>query len=71
MRKAGYKYVDSHLFQQGNSHDYCSFYGYQCFEVAAVAYIKEINDNSLHHFIYYAKDMVKYTRNNNKQMNIT
>ncbi|OCG41131.1 PoNe immunity protein domain-containing protein [Gilliamella sp. Bif1-4] len=64
LRKAGYEYIDIHLWQQGDSRDCCSFYGYWCFEAAAVAYLKDIDDSCLHRFIYYPKDMVEYARNN-------
>ncbi|UYZ82735.1 DUF1911 domain-containing protein [Entomomonas sp. E2T0] len=63
LRKAGYEYIDIHLSQQEDSRDYCSFYGYWCFEAAAVAYLKNIDDSSLQHFMYYPKDMVAYARN--------
>jgi hypothetical protein len=66
LRKTGYSYIDSHLKQQGDSRDTCSFVGYWCFEAAAVAYLKDIDDSSLHRFIYYPKDMVEYARNNRK-----
>ena len=66
LRKAGNVYIDSHLLQQGDSRDTCSFVGYWCFEAAAVAYLKDIDDSSLHRFIYYPKDMVEYARNNHK-----
>lgn len=62
LRKAGYEYIDIHLSQQGDSRSYCSFYGYWCFEAAAVAYLKNIDDSTLHHFIYYPKEMVEYAR---------
>ena len=64
LRKAGYVYIDSHLLQQGDSRDCCSFYGYWCFEAAAVAYLKNIDDSTLHRFMYYPKDMVEYARAN-------
>jgi hypothetical protein len=64
LRKTGYSYIDSHLWQQGDSRDSCFFVGYWCFEAAAVAYLKDIDDSSLHRFIYYPKDMVEYARNN-------
>ena len=62
LRKSGYVYMDSHLNQQGDSRDCCSFVGYWCFEAAAVAYLKNIDDSTLHRFIYYPKDMVEYAR---------
>ena len=62
LRKTGYGYMDSHLNQQGDSRDCCSFVGYWCFEAAAVAYLKNIDDSTLHRFIYYPKDMVEYAR---------
>ena len=62
LRKSGYGYIDSHLNQQGDSRDCCSFVGYWCFEAAAVAYLKNIDDSTLHRFIYYPKDMVEYAR---------
>ncbi|PIT22240.1 hypothetical protein BGI36_04055 [Snodgrassella communis] len=64
LRKSGYSYIDSHLKQQGGSKDTCSFVGYWCFEAAAVAYLKDIDESSLHRFIYYPKDMVEYACNN-------
>ena len=62
LRKTGYVYIDSHLFQQGDSRECCCFYGYWCFEAAAVAYLKNIDDSTLHRFMYYPKDMVEYAR---------
>ena len=62
LRKTGYVYMDSHLNQQGDSRDCCSFVGYWCFEAAAVAYLKNIDDSTLYRFIYYPKDMVEYAR---------
>lgn len=62
LRKADYPYIDSHLDQNEESRDCCSFYGYWCFEAAAVAYLKNIDDSSLHRFIYYPKDMIDYAR---------
>ena len=62
LRETGYEYIDSHLNQQGDSRDCCSFVGYWCFEAAAVAYLKNIDDSTLHRFIYYPKDMVAYAR---------
>ncbi|KDN15677.1 PoNe immunity protein domain-containing protein [Snodgrassella communis] len=44
-----------------------SFCGYWCFEAAAVASLKDIDESSLHRFIYYPKDMVEYACNNNRQ----
>jgi len=64
QRKAGNVYIDIHLLQQGDSRDCCSFYGYWCFEAAAVAYLKNIDDSTLHRFMYYPKDMVEYARAN-------
>ncbi|MCO6554795.1 MAG: DUF1911 domain-containing protein [Gilliamella sp.] len=66
LRKADNVYIDIHLLQQGDSQDCCTFHGYWCFEAAAVAYLKDIDDSSLHRFIYYPKDMVEYARNNRK-----
>lgn len=62
LRKAGNVYIDIHLLQQGDSRDCCSFHGYWCFEAAAVAYLKNIDDSTLHRFMYYPKDMVEYAR---------
>ncbi|MCX8726443.1 PoNe immunity protein domain-containing protein [Gilliamella sp. B2838] len=62
LRKAGNVYIDIHLLQQGDSRDCCSFHGYWCFEAAAVAYLKNIDDSTLHHFMYYPKNMVEYAR---------
>ena len=62
LRKAGNVYIDSHLIQQGDSRECCSFHGYWCFEAAAVAYLKNIDDSTLHRFMYYPKDMVEYAR---------
>ena len=62
LRKAGNVYIDIHLLQQGDSRDCCTFHGYWCFEAAAVAYLKNIDDSTLHHFMYYPKNMVEYAR---------
>lgn len=62
LRKAGNVYIDIHLLQQGDSRDCCTFHGYWCFEAAAVAYLKNIDDSTLHRFIYYPKDIVDYAR---------
>ena len=64
LRKAGNVYIDIHLLQQGDSRDCCTFHGYWCFEAAAVAYLKNIDDSTLHRFMYYPKDMVEYARAN-------
>jgi hypothetical protein len=64
LRKAGNVYIDIHLLQQGDSQDCCTFHGYWCFEAAAVAYLKDIDDSTLHRFMYYPKDMVEYARAN-------
>ncbi|HCT4438984.1 TPA: DUF1911 domain-containing protein [Klebsiella aerogenes] len=62
LRKTGYTYFGSHIRQHGDSRDCCSFHGYWCFEAAAVAYLKGIDDTALHHYLYYPKDMVNYAR---------
>ena len=62
LYKAGNVYMDSHLIQQGDSRECCTFHGYWCFEAAAVAYLKNIDDSTLHRFMYYPKDMVEYAR---------
>ena len=54
--------LELQLNQQDNSRDCCSFVGYWCFEAAAVAYLKNIDDSTLHRFIYYPKDMIAYAR---------
>ncbi|MCO6505606.1 MAG: DUF1911 domain-containing protein [Snodgrassella sp.] len=51
LRKTGYNYNDSHLKQQENAKDTCSVVGYWCFEAAAVAHLKDIDESNLHHFI--------------------
>ncbi|PIT54215.1 PoNe immunity protein domain-containing protein [Snodgrassella communis] len=53
LRKTGYNYNDSHLKQQENAKDICSFVGYWCFEAASVAHLKDIDGSKLHRFIYY------------------
>ncbi|ENT2952091.1 PoNe immunity protein domain-containing protein [Klebsiella aerogenes] len=62
LRKADDGYIDSHIIQHSDSRDCCSFHGYWCFEAAAVAYLKGIDDTTLHHYLYYPKDMVNYAR---------
>lgn len=65
LRKAGYSIIDSHLNQQGRLSSGSPFYGYWCFDAAAVAYLKNIDNSSLHRFMYYPKDIVAYSRKNN------
>lgn len=60
--KAREAYIDSNLWNKDIYNAPCCFYGYWCFEAAAVAYLKNIDDSRLHRFIYYPKDMIEYAR---------
>ena len=39
-----------------------TYIGYWAFEVAALVYLMDLDDSSLHKYIYYPKDMVEYAR---------
>jgi hypothetical protein len=41
---------------------YYFYKGYWSFEAAAVVYLLDLDDTSLHHFLYYPKDLVAYAR---------
>ena len=49
---------DSHLDLQNND----KYVGYWSFESAAVVYLLDLDDSSLHQFLYYPKDLVAYAR---------
>lgn len=65
--KAREAYIDSNLWNKDIYNAPCCFYGYWCFEAAAVAYLKNIDDSSLRRFIYYPKDMIDYARMQKKK----
>lgn len=45
---------------------YC---GYWAFEVAALVYLLDLDDSSLHRHLFYPKDIVQWIRNQTKSMN--
>ena len=49
---------DSHLDLENND----KYVGYWAFEAAAVVYLLNLDDTSLHQFLYYPKDLVEYAR---------
>jgi len=47
-----------------------SYIGYWAFEAAALVYLLDLDDRSLHHYLFYPKDIVQWARSqktNNKQ----
>ena len=55
----GHLWHDSHLDLENND----KYVGYWAFEAAAVVYLLDLDDSSLHQFLYYPKDLVEYARN--------
>ncbi|WP_111896151.1 PoNe immunity protein domain-containing protein [Acinetobacter sp. MB5] len=52
-------WYNSHLDLE-NSYEYC---GYWAFEAAALVYLLDLDDRSLHKYLYYPKDIVQWIRN--------
>lgn len=55
-------WYNSHLDLE-NSYEYC---GYWAFEAAALVYLLDLDDRSLHQYFYYPKDIVQWVRSQNK-----
>jgi hypothetical protein len=51
-------WFNTHLNLDG----YYGYHGYWAFEAAALVYLLDLDDTSLHHFLYYPKDLVEYAR---------
>ena len=47
-----------------------SYVGYWAFEVAFLVYMLDLDDTSLHKYLYYPKDIVQWIRNNKKENDI-
>lgn len=63
FQKIGNTMIDGHLKQEDAiKNRIYTYFGYWCFEAAAVAYLKNIDDTALHECIWYPKDMVQYAR---------
>jgi hypothetical protein len=45
-----------------NLDGYLGYHGYWAYEAAALAYLLDLDDTSLHKFLYYPKDLVAYAR---------
>ena len=58
-------WYNSHLDLE-NTYEYS---GYWAFEAAALVYLLDLDDRSLHHYLFYPKDIVQWARDN-KQNNL-
>ena len=60
-------WYNSHLDLENQN----SYVGYWSFEAAALVYLLDLDDSSLHKYLFYPKDIVAWARKNNTQSEVT